>query len=69
MNHTMTLAHTEARFGGLGVWHRIGEALSQWRQRMRERDELSRFTERELHDAGVTTSDAWVEMNKPFWRA
>lgn len=68
MNHTMTLAHAESRFGGSGVWHRIGEALNLWRQRMRERDELSRFTERELQDTGITASDAWVEMNKPFWR-
>ncbi|MCW5745089.1 MAG: DUF1127 domain-containing protein [Alphaproteobacteria bacterium] len=42
--------------------------LRLWRSRARERAELARFSERELHDIGISHSDALQEINKPFWR-
>jgi uncharacterized protein YjiS (DUF1127 family) len=45
------------------------EKLRLWRRRARERTELSRFTERELHDIGISPTDALREINKPVWRA
>jgi uncharacterized protein YjiS (DUF1127 family) len=43
-------------------------ALQLWRRRERERGELARMTEAELHDIGVTSAERWAEINKPFWR-
>lgn len=68
MNHTMILASTAPGLGGSGFWRRISDSLALYGRRIRERDELARFTERELRDAGITTTDAWIEINKPFWR-
>jgi uncharacterized protein YjiS (DUF1127 family) len=41
--------------------------LTLWRRRARERAELARMSEAELHDIGITSADRWVEINKPFW--
>lgn len=41
---------------------------SKWRQRRRERTELRRLSDRELHDIGITRVDAMREAGKPFWR-
>jgi uncharacterized protein YjiS (DUF1127 family) len=43
-------------------------ALREWRQRDRDRAELARLSEAELHDIGVTSAERWAEINKPFWR-
>jgi uncharacterized protein YjiS (DUF1127 family) len=43
-------------------------ALQVWRRRERERGELARMTEAELHDIGVTSAERWAEINKPWWR-
>ena len=51
------------------VWASVGETLHLWRQRYRVRRELARWTERELHDIGVSPSDIAHELEKPFWRA
>ena len=39
-----------------------------WRRRARERGELARMSDGELHDIGITAADRWAEMNKPWWR-
>ena len=44
-------------------------ALQVWRRRDRDRTELARLSEAELHDIGVTSAERWAEINKPFWRA
>jgi uncharacterized protein YjiS (DUF1127 family) len=44
------------------------EALQVWRRRDRERAELARMSEAELHDIGVTSAERWVEINKRCWR-
>ena len=52
-----------------GIWTQIGETLHIWRQRYQERQELARWTERDLHDVGLSRSAIANEVDKPFWRA
>lgn len=47
----------------------FAETLHLWRQRYRDRQELARWTERDLHDIGVSRSDIAHELEKSFWRA
>jgi uncharacterized protein YjiS (DUF1127 family) len=51
------------------MWAGVSETLHRWRQRYRTRQELSRWTERDLHDVGLSWSDRAHEVEKPFWRA
>jgi uncharacterized protein YjiS (DUF1127 family) len=43
--------------------------LKKWSCRSRGRRELARMSGRSLQDIGLTPYDAYVEINKPFWRA
>ena len=52
-----------------GVLVRISDTLHVWRERRQARRELARFTERDLHDVGLSWGDALYETEKPFWRA
>ena len=52
-----------------GVLNQLGETLHAWRQRHQARRELAQWTERDLHDVGVSWSDIAHEAQKPFWRA
>jgi len=48
---------------------RAGDVLRLWRQRTRSRKQLGDLTEDQLRDIGLSRADAFVEANKPFWRA
>ena len=52
-----------------GVWASLAETFHTWRQRYRMRQELSQWTDRDLHDVGLSWSDIVRETEKPFWRA
>jgi uncharacterized protein YjiS (DUF1127 family) len=54
---------------GNGVWAQLGETLHVWRERQRQRCELAQWTDRDLHDVGLSWSDIVHEAEKPFWRA
>jgi uncharacterized protein YjiS (DUF1127 family) len=54
---------------GSGIFAQLGETLRLWRKRKLERRELTRWTERDLHDVGLSWSDVVREAEKPFWRA
>ena len=54
---------------GSGLWAQITETLHTWRDRQVRRHELTQFTERDLHDVGLSWSDVVYEAEKPFWRA
>jgi uncharacterized protein YjiS (DUF1127 family) len=54
---------------GSGFWAQVEETVHTWRERMRNRRELARWTDRDLHDVGVSRSDVMFETEKPFWRA
>lgn len=60
---TMT-KHHEA-----GVLGTIGETFHVWRERIHQRRELTHWTERDLHDVGLSWSEISFEADKPFWRA
>jgi len=42
--------------------------VKKWSCRSRGRRELARMSGRSLQDIGLTPYDAYVEINKPFWR-
>jgi uncharacterized protein YjiS (DUF1127 family) len=52
-----------------GVWANLAETFRTWRQRYRARQELAQWTDRDLHDVGLSWSDIVREAEKPFWRA
>jgi uncharacterized protein YjiS (DUF1127 family) len=54
---------------GQSVLSRLAETLHVWRQRRESRRELAQWSDRELHDIGVSSGDAIYEASKPFWRA
>ena len=62
-NQTMTNHH------GSGFFAQLNETIHVWRERMRQRRELAQWTERDLHDVGLSWSDIAHEAEKPFWRA
>jgi uncharacterized protein YjiS (DUF1127 family) len=53
----------------VGVWTSLSDTFHLWRQRYRTRQELARWTDRDLHDVGISWSDIVNEAEKPFWRA
>jgi uncharacterized protein YjiS (DUF1127 family) len=52
-----------------GLFHRALTTFRTWQERARARRELARWSERQLHDIGVSWSTVAEEVNKPFWRA
>jgi uncharacterized protein YjiS (DUF1127 family) len=62
-HETMTNHHVP------GVLDQLSETFHTWRQRYRTRRELTQWTDRDLHDVGLSWSDIVNEAEKPFWRA
>lgn len=54
---------------GPGFLSQLAETLHVWRQRYQSRRELASWSDRELHDIGISWSDVAYEADKPFWRA
>jgi uncharacterized protein YjiS (DUF1127 family) len=54
---------------GQSLLGRLAETFHVWRQRYVARRELANWSDRELHDIGVSSGDAIYEASKPFWRA
>ena len=52
-----------------GKLSQLAETFHVWRQRYRSRRELANWSERELHDIGISWGDIAYEIEKPFWRA
>jgi uncharacterized protein YjiS (DUF1127 family) len=48
---------------------RCGEVWRLWRRRVAEREQIARFTDRDLRDAGLTRGDVYRELAVPFWQA
>lgn len=53
----------------VGVFAQLAETVHVWRHRYRTRHELAGWSERDLHDIGLSRSDIAGETDKPFWRA
>lgn len=62
-HESMTNHHAH---GGLAA---IAETLHLWRERFHQRREIAEWTERDLHDLGLSWSEMVAEADKPFWRA
>ena len=62
-HQSMTNHHVTGLFG------QLGETFHVWRDRVRQRRELAQWTDRDLHDVGLSWSDIAHEAEKPFWRA
>jgi uncharacterized protein YjiS (DUF1127 family) len=54
---------------GSGILAQLSETFHVWRDRQRQRRELAQWTERDMHDVGLSWSDIVHEAEKPFWRA
>lgn len=54
---------------GFGIFAQLREIFRVWRDRQSTRRELSQWTDRDLHDVGLSWSDIASEAEKPFWRA
>ena len=52
-----------------GFWTELSETVHLWQQRFRTRRELTHWSDRDLHDVGLSWSDVVREAEKPFWRA
>ena len=66
---SLCLSETLTNNHEFGFWARLNCRLHVWADRWRQRDELTRWSERELHDVGISWSDVIREAEKPFWRA
>lgn len=47
---------------------RILASLSLWQRRLVSRHQLARLDARLLADAGISESQRYEELSKPFWR-
>jgi uncharacterized protein YjiS (DUF1127 family) len=47
----------------------VAERFHVWRERAHQRRELAQWSERDIHDAGLSVGDVMAEASKPFWRA
>ena len=54
---------------GSGFLAQLGDTFQVWRERRRQRRELAQWTDRDMHDVGISWSDIAHEVEKPFWRA
>jgi uncharacterized protein YjiS (DUF1127 family) len=52
-----------------GILAQLSDTLHTWRHRYQTRRELTQWTDRDLHDVGLSWSDIAHEADKPFWRA
>lgn len=47
---------------------RVASNLVTWQRRLSSRHQLARLDSRLLADAGISESQRYSELNKPFWR-
>jgi uncharacterized protein YjiS (DUF1127 family) len=52
-----------------GVLGRLTSRVQLWISRWRQREELTHWSDRDLHDVGLSWSEVVREAEKPFWRA
>lgn len=67
----MSLCISEAMTNNheLGLFAQFNGRLHLWVNRWRQRDELTHWSDRDLHDVGLSWSEVVREAEKPFWRA
>jgi len=52
----------------LGLAARILEVLAAWHDRSVQRRTLGGLSDYQLHDMGLSRSQVFYEIEKPFWR-
>jgi uncharacterized protein YjiS (DUF1127 family) len=65
----MTAIKSMINHHGNSVFDRVLQTLWTWHVRAAQRSELSRWSEHDLHDIGLSHSAIASEVEKPFWRA
>ena len=48
---------------------KLMKAVGTWMKRVNERNMLSQLSDSQLKDIGLTRSDVFQEIRKPFWKA
>jgi uncharacterized protein YjiS (DUF1127 family) len=61
--------HFSSRAPLAGTFTAFANVIGTWRQRNRERRELSQLDARSLRDLGLNPGNVQFEANKPFWRS
>jgi uncharacterized protein YjiS (DUF1127 family) len=61
--------HRVTNYQSTPVVSRLVAQLRLWRRRARERNQLARLSERDLHDIGMSRGTVYAELQKPFWHA
>ena len=54
---------------GHGMLAQVSDTIHVWWQRYEARRELAHWSDRDLHDIGLSSGDAAYEASKPFWQA
>ena len=60
--------HQVTNYQPSSILRRVVAQLRLWRRRARERSQLARLSERDLHDIGMSRGTVYAELQKPFWR-
>ncbi len=47
----------------------LGQTFATWRERAKQRRELTNLDYRTMRDLGISPTDVQFEANKPFWRS
>lgn len=66
---TILALQSEINSHGFGTLSRLFERFEVWRERQRGRRLLAQMDAHDLKDLGLSVSDIYVEVEKPFWRA
>jgi uncharacterized protein YjiS (DUF1127 family) len=60
--------HSSSRAPLAGTLTAFAKVIGIWRERVRERRELTLLDARSLRDLGLNPTSIQFEANKPFWR-
>jgi len=66
---TVMTLQSEIYSHGFGIFARLLEMFRVWQERRRGREQLARMDQHDLKDLGLSHSDVYAEVEKPFWRA
>lgn len=72
MDRTFTASTAAAQLPAsrpLTLWYlRLFATLAQWQRNARTRHQLAQLDARALADVGISPSERYQELERPFWR-
>jgi uncharacterized protein YjiS (DUF1127 family) len=69
MDRTLTApAHLHSSLPGTSWYLRLFATVAQWQRNARTRRQLAQLDRRALADVGISPSERYQELEKPFWR-